>query len=109
LPVFENAGVKVIRVGLHPSEGLLSGDELIAGPFHPSFRELVLTEIWWDLLKTIPERIKQKNIEIHVPVSELNYAVGYEGKNRKRLLTRYKSVKFIADKQIPHRESFFVV
>ncbi len=109
LPVFENAGVKVIRVGLHPSEGLLSGDELTAGPFHPSFRELVLTEIWGDLLKTIPEKTKHKTLIIHVPEKELNYAVGYKGKNRKRLLTRYKAVKFIADKQIARREAFFVV
>ena len=109
LPVFENAGVKVIRVGLHPSEGLLSGDELTAGPFHPSFRELVLTEIWGDLLKTIPEKTKNKTLIIHVPEKELNYAVGYKGKNRKRLLTRYKAVKFIADKQIARREAFFVV
>jgi len=46
LPLFEAEGVKVLRVGLHPSEGLLSGHELIAGPFHQSFKELVLTEIW---------------------------------------------------------------
>ena len=40
LPLFEKAGVKVLRVGLHPSEGLLSGDELVAGPFHPSFKRV---------------------------------------------------------------------
>ncbi len=34
---FESNGVKVIRCGLHPSEGLLSGEEYLAGPFHPAF------------------------------------------------------------------------
>lgn len=34
---FESNGIKVIRCGLHPSEGLLSGDECLAGPFHPAF------------------------------------------------------------------------
>ena len=29
--------IKVIRCGLHPSEGLLSGEEYLAGPFHPAF------------------------------------------------------------------------
>ncbi|HDO28241.1 MAG TPA: radical SAM protein, partial [Bacteroidetes bacterium] len=82
LPVFEEAGIKIIRVGLHPSEGLLSGEELIAGPFHPSFRELVLTEIWRDLLTTIPETKKQDHIEIRVPPGQINYAIGYNGKNR---------------------------
>jgi len=41
LIVFFNAnGVKVIRCGLHPSEGLLTGEEYLAGPFHPAFGHL---------------------------------------------------------------------
>jgi len=34
---FESNDIKVIRCGLHPSEGLLSGKEYLAGPFHPAF------------------------------------------------------------------------
>jgi histone acetyltransferase (RNA polymerase elongator complex component) len=34
---FEANDIKVIRCGLHPSEGLLSGEEYLAGPFHPAF------------------------------------------------------------------------
>jgi histone acetyltransferase (RNA polymerase elongator complex component) len=34
---FESRHIKVIRCGLHPSEGLLSGEEYLAGPFHPAF------------------------------------------------------------------------
>ena len=34
---FEKHNIKVIRCGLHPSEGLVSGDEYLAGPFHPAF------------------------------------------------------------------------
>ena len=34
---FASKNVKVIRCGLHPSEGLLSGEEYLAGPFHPAF------------------------------------------------------------------------
>jgi histone acetyltransferase (RNA polymerase elongator complex component) len=34
---FESNGIKVIRCGLHPSEGLVSGEEYLAGPFHPAF------------------------------------------------------------------------
>ncbi len=104
LPVFEEAGIKIIRVGLHPSEGLLSGEELIAGPFHPSFRELVLTEIWRDLLTTIPETKKQDHIEIRVPPGQINYAIGYNGKNRKRLLEKFNSVKYVGDDKLRGRE-----
>lgn len=34
---FKAEGIRVIRCGLHPSEGLLSGQDYLAGPFHPSF------------------------------------------------------------------------
>ena len=37
--IFDEAGVKVIRVGLHPTEELRRS--VVAGPFHPSFRDLV--------------------------------------------------------------------
>ncbi len=37
---FEKRKVRVIRCGLHPTEGLLSGDDHLAGPFHPSFGHL---------------------------------------------------------------------
>lgn len=34
---FEAHNIKVIRCGLHPSDGLVNGEECLAGPFHPSF------------------------------------------------------------------------
>ncbi len=37
--IFEEAGVAVIKVGLHPTEELKKS--LVAGPFHPSFRQLL--------------------------------------------------------------------
>ncbi len=110
---FEDSGVRVIRLGLHPSEGLLDGSELVAGPFHPSFRELVLTEIWHDLL--MPSLLKNtmaqadaiarnsREIEIKVPSKEINYAVGYGGKNKKMLLEHFREVKFTPDPHLSAR------
>ena len=106
LPIFEDAGITVLRVGLHPSEGLLNGEELVAGPFHQSFKELVLTEIWGDLLEPLLVNTKGKNIEIFVPEKEINYAIGYRGKNKNLLLEKYNSVKFVADASITHRRNF---
>lgn len=93
LLIFEMGGVDVIKMGLHPSEGLLSGEELVAGPFHPSFRELVLTDIWGELLAPLFSK-ENKKIEIFVPSDQLNYAVGYEAKNKKLLLNKYEMVIF---------------
>lgn len=99
LPLFELAGVEVTRVGLHSSEGLLSGKELVAGPFHTSTRELAMTEVWWDRLNilTALEGIDELRITVHP--SQYNFAVGYYGKNRKKLLQNIKNVSFIKDNE----------
>jgi len=107
LPIFEEANIEVLRVGLHPSEGLLDGSELVAGPFHPSFKELVLTEIWADLLNPLLFESDARTIEITVPKKELNYAIGYQGKNKKMLLEQFQTVHFVADDGITQRNSFF--
>ena len=40
LPLFENAGIPVIRIGLNPSADLSAG-EAVAGAYHPALGELV--------------------------------------------------------------------
>ena len=44
LPLFEAAGVPVIRVGLNPTDEL-SGGAAVAGAYHPAFGELVRSRI----------------------------------------------------------------
>lgn len=93
LLLFEKHNVTILRVGLHPTEGFISGRDFLAGPFHVSFKELVLTKIWFDLLKDIPAD-KSKDLVIEVPLKEINYAIGYQRKNKNFLEERFKSVKF---------------
>ena len=103
LPLFEEAEVKVLRVGLHPSEGLLSGHELVAGPFHQSFKELVLTEIWNQQLQSLTENNEAKNLTVFISPKELNYAIGYGAKNRKMLLKKFDTVQFVVQPSIRGR------
>ena len=42
--------INVIRIGLQPTEEISEGNDLVAGPFHPAFRELVEGSIYNDLL-----------------------------------------------------------
>lgn len=101
--IFENAGIQIIRMGLHPSEGLTSGEDLVAGPYHPSFRELVLTEIWGENLKNIGLGNTER-ITICVSPAQFNYAIGYEAKNKKRLLKTFKFVTFLKDPGLSGRK-----
>jgi histone acetyltransferase (RNA polymerase elongator complex component) len=103
LPLFEEAEVKVLRVGLHPSEGLLSGHELVAGPFHQSFKELVLTEIWNQQLQPLTEYNEARKLTVFISPKELNYAIGYGAKNREMLLKKFDSVSFVAQPSLRGR------
>jgi hypothetical protein len=89
---------------LHPSEELLSGSSLVAGPFHQSFKELVLSELWSDILfDNINER-EGDAIFIRAPKREINYAVGYGSSNKKKLQERFKKVFFHADVALTGRQ-----
>lgn len=98
LKIFLEAGIKVLRVGLHPSEELEAGKSLIAGPIHPSFKEMVLTELWYELLnKTLDQK---KNATIYTAVNQLNYAIGYKSKNRNAFKKNGYDIQFIADSSL---------
>ena len=95
LYLFETNNITVLRVGLHPTEGFISGTDYLAGPFHVAFKELVQTEIWHDILSKINE--PTDSICIYVPERQLTAAVGHHAKNKKMLLQKYREVKFLPD------------
>ena len=41
LKLYNEAKIKVIRIGLQPTDTITTGKDIVSGPFHPSFRELV--------------------------------------------------------------------
>lgn len=87
---FTEQGITILRIGLHPSEGLLSGKDYLAGPFHVSFKELVLTALWHDKIAEAVHGHDGEEVVIDVPAHEINYAVGYGSANKKA----FPSVKF---------------
>lgn len=95
LPIFEQNHILILRLGLHPSDGLMHNETLIAGPFHVSFKELVLTAIWKEKLIQLSQNNKSDTFEIEVPKSEINYAIGYNSSNKKFLQKRFQKVIFI--------------
>lgn len=102
--LFEAANVNVIRLGLHPSEGLRDGNTMIDGPFHPAFRELVLTQIWRDILVQNIKKTNLKNINIYTSPKERNYAIGHKASNKKMLSEKFMEIRFIADNLLKNRE-----
>ncbi len=94
--IFSQSSIKILRVGLHPSEALINGTELLAGPFHVSFKELVLTKLWQEKLEKLPINTKT----ILVNPKEINYAIGYNSKNKQLLQKKFPYLKFISDSNV---------
>lgn len=67
---FTAAGIKVIRTGLQPDKELCSPGNIVAGPFHPAFGEIVKSMVLRQ--KLTPEILKilqsgSKKVKIYVP------------------------------------------
>lgn len=98
--IFELANLNIIRVGLHPSEELTDSKSLLAGPYHQSFRELVLTDLWKDRFFEKLEFSKSKSLLIYVAAPELNHAIGYNSSNKRLLEERFEAVKIKIDQKL---------
>lgn len=97
LPFFEKEKVEVIRVGLHPSEKLVCGQDLLAGPFHPALRQMALTAVWHDAFWNYAFDNRHQAIDIFVPKGQLQNAIGYQAKNKKELMKQFREVNFYLD------------
>lgn len=81
--LFVTNNINVIRVGLQPSDDLREEGVIVAGPFHPAFRELVEGEIYYDFFKKILE--EEGSLEIICNEKNRSKIIGNKGKNRDRL------------------------
>lgn len=81
--LLESNNINIIRVGLQPSEDLREDGVVLSGPFHPAFRELVETEIYYDFLKKIIA--EEKKLDIIANEKDISKIVGIKKANRVRL------------------------
>ncbi len=108
VPMYENAGIKVIRVGLHAEE-LIRENEIVAGPVHPAFGALVYSKIWLDRITETIEKTSMHNkrkLIIHVAPSDVSLVTGQNRRNVDFLKENYRFsvVKVIGDQN--SRNSF---
>ena len=87
--------INVIRVGLQNTDEISDPEneksEVIAGPYHPAFRQLVESAIWYD---SIVEKIKKLNVkvkEVEVTVNPIdeNSVIGHKKENVSKLKDLY--------------------
>ncbi|GAB6137691.1 elongator complex protein 3 [Halanaerobaculum tunisiense] len=99
LTLFNQAQIPVIRIGLQPSEGI-NQEEVVAGPFHPSFRQLVESEL---MLQQITARIEQPDkLTLVVHPKDVSNLRGQKNKNLEYLRNHYnlEEITIETDKRI---------
>lgn len=100
LKMFTENNIKVIRVGLQVTENINLENDVVAGPFHSAFRQLVEQKGYLDKQIEIFEEhnIKdKKEVVIYLDRKKISYAVGNKGSNKKELLKRFNlgNIKYI--------------
>ena len=98
LPMFEENGISVIRVGLHAQSDVER--DYLAGAYHPALRELCEGEIYYKKILSALEDKPKGSYEIAVSPCEISKATGQKKKNIFRLAEQGYSCKVIADKDI---------
>lgn len=63
--LYTKANVNIIRIGLQPTDNITWGRDLVAGPFHPAFRELVEGSLICDNIKNVVNKDEDIIIEIN--------------------------------------------
>ncbi len=105
---FKNANIPVIRVGLHSDPSML--ENLIAGPYHPSFRYLVESLIARDKMAALINRLEiiPSMITFKVPSREVSLYLGHKKDNIQALKNQF-GIKTILFQQTGNHEDLQLV
>lgn len=100
---FEQAGIDVIRIGLQPTEELERPGTMIAGPWHPAFRQLVESS---RLLASMRALLHTDNgsgpVTFAVNPADLSSAIGQNRRNIDAIRDHYgRDAAIIADPALP--------
>ncbi len=100
----ERAGIAVIRVGLQPTKELGKPGTVLAGPFHPAFRQLVDSSIFLDGMRSaLKKRTGTYSIaDFSVNPKDISSAIGQRRCNIKTLIKEFKlnNVRIVGDSSI---------
>ena len=94
--IFRKKHINVIRMGLQNTDTISSpdsvGSEVVAGPYHEAFGQLVEGAIWYDriLEKIKAFNVKVKEAEIRINPDDINNVVGHKRENIVKLRELYE-------------------
>ena len=93
--LFHNKNIDIIRIGLQPTDEISEPgsekSEVVEGPYHPAFRQLVESAMWYDAIVGKIKRlnVKVKEVEVTVNPVDANNVIGHKKENVKNLKELY--------------------
>lgn len=88
--IYSYKKIPVIRIGLQPTENINEKKDVVAGPFHPSIRQLVETNIHKIYLEELINKYGLKNkIKIHISNREISIIAGNKKENKNYFYKKY--------------------
>ena len=95
LTLFNKKHIKVIRIGLQNTDEITDpnnkNSQVVAGPYHPAFRQLVESAMWYDSISNKIKRInmKVKDVQIDANPYDINNIVGHKRCNIQKIDEMY--------------------
>lgn len=79
ITMFEKANINIIRLGLHYSDSLVKNS--YGNNYHPAFKELCESKIFFEKFISISERFKDKNITVCINQKSISKFLGQKKSN----------------------------
>ena len=98
LDVFELYKVRVIRLGLHSEESL--EDNLLAGPYHPAFREICESVRFRKKIAPMLSRLPKGSYDLSVAPSDVSKCTGQHKSNIEYWQSLGYDIKVVPDKKL---------
>jgi len=92
LNIYENHNIKVIRIGLQPTENINENSDVVAGPFHPAFRQLVESKLMLNRVESIiceKGLQHEKHLVIRTGRRNISNVIGQKKENINYLKKKY--------------------
>lgn len=105
--IFDNASITVVRMGLQETAGL--ADEILAGPYHPAFGELVLARLMFRKLRALLSKNERTTDRlVRCAAADRSIVQGFQNRNQLRLaaLGLLERVEFVF---VPDQERFTIM
>ena len=93
--LFADKKIDIIRIGLQNTDEISEpgskDSEVVAGPYHPAFRQLVESGMWYDAIvgKIKKLNMKVKEVEVTVSPIDANNVIGHKKENVQKLKDTY--------------------